>query len=390
MADSLHDLAAAGVSIWLDDLGRPLLTTGRLENLVRGRHVVGITSNPTIFANAISGSGAYDAQIAELSRQGAGTEEALQLLTVTDVRSACDVLRPVYEASQGVDGRVSIEVDPALAHDTAGAVAQARHLRELVDRDNVLIKIPATEAGLPAITQCLGEGISINVTLIFSLDRYAAVVDAFLDGMETARAAGHNLSELTSVASLFVSRVDTEIDRRLDQLGTPAATALKGKAAIANTRLAYRHYEEVFAGPRAAALTAAGARPQRPLWASTGVKDHAYDDTRYVTELVTAGVVNTMPQATLAAVADHGEIRGDTIREHYDDAARVLHDLQAVGVDYDDVMAVLEQQGLAKFSDSWALVTAELDGRLRALQHQAGATSTPAGLSAASTGRTSP
>jgi transaldolase len=389
MADSLHDLAAAGVSIWLDDLGRPLLTTGRLENLVRGRHVVGITSNPTIFANAISGSDAYDAQIAELSRQGAGTEEALQLLTVTDVRSACDVLRPVYEASQGVDGRVSIEVDPTLAHDTAGAVAQARRLRELVDRDNVLIKIPATEAGLSAIARCLGEGISINVTLIFSLDRYAAVVDAFLDGMEKARAAGHNLSELTSVASLFISRVDTEIDRRLDQLGTPAATALKGKAAIANTRLAYRHYEEVFAGPRAAALAAAGARPQRPLWASTGVKDHAYDDTRYVTELVTAGVVNTMPQATLAAVADHGEIRGDTIREHYDDAARVLHDLQAVGVDYDDVMAVLEQQGLAKFSDSWALVTAELDGRLRAMQHQAGATSTPAGLSAASTGRTS-
>jgi len=387
MADPLQDLTTAGVSIWLDDLGRPLLTSGRLDSLVSGRHVVGITSNPTIFANAISGSGAYDDQIADLSRQGASTEEALRLLTVTDVRSACDVLRPVFEASQGVDGRVSIEVDPHLADDTAGAAAQARQLRRLVDRPNVLIKIPATEAGLPAIAACLAEGISVNVTLIFSLQRYAEVVQAFLDGMERAKAAGHDLSDVVSVASLFVSRVDTEIDRRLDQLGTPEARALKGRGAIANARLVHQHFGEVFGGRRAAALAAGGARPQRPLWASTGVKDPAYDDTRYVTELVTAGVVNTMPQATLAAVAEHGEIRGDTIRQHYAEAAHVLHDLESVGVDYDDVMAVLEQQGLDKFADSWALVTAELDERLRRTQHKAPGTP-PTALSTATTKRT--
>jgi transaldolase len=290
----------------------------------------------------------------------------LRLLTVADIRGACDVLRPVYDATDSVDGRVSIEVDPRLAHDADQAIAEARQLWRLVDRPNLFVKIPATQAGLPAIAQCLAEGISINVTLIFSLQRYAAVIEAFLDGMERALTAGRNLSTLTSVASFFVSRVDTEIDKRLDQIGTPQARALKGKAAIANARLAYEHYERVFAGDRWGALLPAGAHPQRPLWASTGVKDPLYDDTRYVVDLVANGVVNTMPQATLAAVADHGTIRGDTIRPFYTDAHRVLHDIAGVGVDYDDVVDLLEDDGITKFEASWALVTAQLSDRLRA------------------------
>jgi transaldolase len=261
---------------------------------------------------------------------------------------------------------VSIEVDPRLAHDTDQAIAEARQLWMLVDRPNLFVKIPATQAGLPAIAQCLAEGISINVTLIFSLQRYAAVIEAFLDGMERALTAGRNLSNLTSVASFFVSRVDTEIDKRLDQIGTPQAQALKGKAAIANARMAYEHYERIFAGDRWGALLAAGAHPQRPLWASTGVKDPSYDDTRYVVDLVANGVVNTMPQATLAAVADHGTIRGDTIRPFYTDARQVLHDIAAIGVDYDDVVDLLEDEGITKFEASWDRVTAHLRDRLHA------------------------
>ncbi len=368
MPDRLKDLTAAGVSIWLDDLSRQLLTTGGLHRLVEDRYVVGITSNPTIFANAIGGSADYTDQIQELGQRGTPTAEVLQLLTAADVRGACDVLRPVYDATGSVDGRASIEVDPRLAHDTAEAITQARQLWRLVDRPNLLVKIPATQAGLPAIAQCLAEGISINVTLIFSLRRYAAVIEAFLDGMERAHAAGRDLSNLMSVASFFVSRVDTEIDKRLDQIGTPKARTLKGKAAIANARLAYEHYERVFAGDRWAALLAAGAHPQRPLWASTGVKDPSYDDTRYVVDLVANGVVNTMPQATLAAVADHGTIRGDTIRPFYTDAHQVLHDIAAIGVDYDDVVDQLEDEGITKFEASWAAVTAQLSDRLHAIQ----------------------
>jgi transaldolase len=366
MPDSLQDLTAAGVSIWLDDLSRQLLTTGALNRLVEDRHVVGITSNPTIFANAIGGSADYTDQIRELGQRETVPAKVLRLITVADVRGACDVLRPVYDATGSVDGRVSIEVDPRLAHDADQAIAEARQLWRLVDRPNLFVKIPATRAGLPAIAQCLAEGISINVTLIFSLRRYAAVIEAFLDGMERALAAGRNLSTLTSVASFFVSRVDTEIDKRLDQMGTPRARALKGKAAIANARLAYEHYERVFAGDRWAALLAAGAHPQRPLWASTGVKDPSYDDTRYVVDLVANGVVNTMPQTTLTAVADHGSIRGDTIRPLYTDAHQVLHDIAAIGIDYDDVVDLLEDEGITKFEASWALVTAQLSDRLRA------------------------
>jgi transaldolase len=366
MPDPLQNLTAAGVSIWLDDLSRQLLSTGALNRLVEDRHVVGITSNPTIFANAIGGSADYTDQIRELGQRGTDPAEVLRLLTVADVRGACDVLRPVYDATGSVDGRVSIEVDPRLAHDADQAIAEARQLWRLVDRPNLFVKIPATQAGLPAIAQCLAEGISINVTLIFSLRRYAAVIEAFLEGMERALAAGRNLSTLTSVASFFVSRVDTEIDKRLDRIGTRQARALKGKAAIANARLAYEHYERVFAGDRWGALLAAGAHPQRPLWASTGVKDRSYDDTRYVVGLVANGVVNTMPQATLAAVADHGSIRGDTIRPSYTDAHQVLHDIAAIGIDYDDVVDVLEDEGITKFEASWARVTAQLSDRLRA------------------------
>jgi transaldolase len=366
VADSLEELIAAGVSVWLDDLSRPLLTTGALNRLVQERHVVGITTNPTIFANAIGGGDDYDDQIRELGERGTPTAEVLRLLTVADVQSACDVLRPIYDATGSVDGRVSIEVDARLAHDTDGAITEARQLWRLVDRPNLFVKIPATKAGLPAIAQCLADGISINVTLIFSLQRYAAVIDAFLDGMERALMAGRNLSTLTSVGSFFVSRVDTEIDKRLDQIATPEAVALKGRAAIANARLAYEHYERIFAGERWSALLAAGAHRQRPLWASTGVKDPSYDDTKYVVDLVTQGVVNTMPQATLAAVADHGTIRGDTIRPFYAEAHQVLRDLATVGVDYDDVVDLLENQGLTKFETSWTLVTGELSDRLRA------------------------
>jgi len=279
--------------------------------------------------------------------------EALRAITTYDVRWGCDVLRPCFDASDGVDGRVSIEVDPRISADTERTVAEARALWWLVDRPNLFIKIPATKEGLPAISQCLAEGISVNVTLIFSLERYGEVIDAFLDGIERARAAGHDLSRLGSVASFFVSRVDSEADNRLDKLDTDEAKALRGKAAIANTRLAYELYEKKFDTDRWRALDAAGAKPQRPLWASTSTKDPAYDDTMYVLDLVAPGIVNTMPESTLHALVDHGEFRGETVRTMYADAHRVLDDLASAGVDYDDVVAVLETEGVEKFEASW-------------------------------------
>ncbi|MBA2769181.1 MAG: transaldolase [Sporichthyaceae bacterium] len=352
--DPLRRLTDEGVAIWLDDMSRSRLATQNLADLVRDKHVVGVTTNPTIFQKAISDSELYDRQVHDLAVRGVDVEEALRMITTYDVRWACDVLRPVYDASDGVDGRVSIEVDPRLAQETDRTVAEARQLWWLVERPNLFVKIPATRAGLPAIAQCLAEGISVNVTLIFSLERYAAVMDAFLDGMERARAAGHDLSRLASVASFFVSRVDTEVDARLDKLGSPEAKALRGKAAIANARLAFQKFEEVFGSSRWQALAAAGGKPQRPLWASTGVKDPSYDDTQYVVELVTRGVVNTMPEPTLEAVADHGVIRGDTIRGAYLDAQQAMADLAAAGVDVDDVVQVLEDEGVEKFETSWS------------------------------------
>ncbi len=366
MSDALAELSAAGVAVWLDDISRERLRSGNLEQLVRDKHVVGVTSNPTIFQKALSQGDAYDEQLRDLALRGCDVGESVRALTTYDVRWGCDVLRGLYEGSGYQDGRVSIEVDPRIAHDTDRTIAEAKALWWLVDRPNLFIKIPATVEGLPAITAVLGEGISVNVTLIFSLDRYEQVMDAWLAGLEQARDNGHDLARLASVASFFVSRNDTETDKRLDKLGSEEAKALRGAAAIANARLAYQRYEKVVAGDRWKALEAAGARPQRPLWASTGVKDPAYDDTRYVVELVAPGVVNTMPEATLEAVADHGQIRGDTIRPYYGEAQQVLDRLEALGVDYDDVVQTLEDEGVKKFEDSWneliEQVTASLEG----------------------------
>ncbi|MCX5063477.1 transaldolase [Streptomyces sp. NBC_00452] len=360
--DPLNTLSDAGVSIWLDDLSRERLVSGSLADLVARDRVVGVTTNPTIFAKAITSGDAYDEQIRDLAARGVGVGEALRALTTTDVRWACDVLRPVYDTTDGVDGRVSIEVDPRLAHDTAATIAEARALWWLVDRPNLFVKIPAARQGLPAITACLAEGISINVTLIFSLARYDEVMDAFLNGMEGARDAGRELSGIGSVASFFVSRVDTAADARLDKIATTHAAALHGRVAIANARLAYQHYERVFSSPRWQALQKAGAHPQRPLWASTSVKDPAYPDTRYVTELVAPGVVNTMPEATLRAVVDHGEVPADSVRGHYDDAQQVLDALQAI---YDPLVQTLEDEGVSKFDASWEQLSEQLAETLR-------------------------
>ena len=353
MTDSLARLRAAGVSVWLDDLRRERLTSGSLAALVRDKHVSGVTTNPTIFARSVAGSDAYSDQIRDLQVRQADPGQALRELTTFDVRWACDVLRPVYDATGGADGRVSIEVDPRISRDPAQTVAEARALWWQVDRPNLFVKIPAVQQGLPAISACLAEGISINVTLIFSLARYAEVIEAFLAGLEAARAAGRDLSGIASVASFFVSRVDTEVDRRLDKIGTDRAAAVRGKAAIANARLAYHRYEHATSTQRWKSLERAGARPQRPLWASTSVKDPAYEDTRYVTGLVAPDVVSTMPEATLDAVADHGQIPDDSIHGTYDQSQGVLRELAALGIDYHNVVQVLEDQGVSAFEASW-------------------------------------
>ncbi|WP_182905389.1 transaldolase [Microbispora sp. H13382] len=365
MNENLKRLSDAGVSIWLDDISRERLRSGNLAALIRDKNVTGVTSNPTIFASALSKGDAYDAQLHDLATRGVTVEEAVRAITTFDIRWAADVLRPVFDATRGVDGRVSIEVDPRLARKTEATIAEARALWWLVDRPNVLIKIPATVEGLPAITQAISEGISVNVTLIFSLERYRQVMDAWLSGLEKAKANGLNLATIESVASFFVSRVDTEIDKRLDKIGTPEAAELKGKAAVANARLAYAAYEEVMNSPRWQALRAAGAHPQRPLWASTGVKNPDFPDTLYVEQLVTAGVVNTMPEKTLDASADHGRISGDTIRPFYQQAWDVMASLKQAGIDYDDVVRALEEEGVEKFETSWSELLETVDGELR-------------------------
>ncbi|GAA1694278.1 transaldolase [Microbacterium sediminicola] len=353
MTTPTEQLAAAGVSIWLDDLSRDRISSGNLADLIQSRTVSGVTTNPTIFAGALAKGTTYGESVAALKAAGADTDAAIFAITTTDVRDAADIFRPVFEATDGVDGRVSIEVSPELAHDTEGTIAQAKELWATVDRPNALIKIPATKAGLPAITAVLAEGISVNVTLIFSLERYAAVIDAYLSGIEQAKANGHDVASIHSVASFFVSRVDTEVDNRLTAIGTEDALALKSKAGLANARLAYELFEKEFATERAAALVAAGATVQRPLWASTGVKDPALPDTLYVTELVAAGTVNTMPEKTLEATFDHGVVTGDTITGAYADAHGVFDALAAVGVDFADVTQVLEDEGVSKFITSW-------------------------------------
>ncbi len=374
MTDALADLSAAGVAVWLDDLSRERLRSGNLADLVETRSVVGVTTNPSIFQKALSDGAAYDWQVRDLALRGTDVGEAVRALTTYDVRWACDVLQPVYDRSEGVDGRVSIEVDPRISHDADRTVAEAKALWWLVDRPNLYIKIPATVEGLDAITRTLAEGISVNVTLIFSLQRYDAVMDAFLAGVEQAKANGHDLSRLGSVASFFVSRVDTEIDTRLGK-----DSDLRGKAAVANAQLAYQHYERVFAGDRWKVLESAGAIPQRPLWASTGVKDPSYDDTLYVVELVATGTVNTMPEATLQAVFDHGKVRGDTVTSAYDSAQQVLDDLKSAGIDYDDVVQVLEDEGLEKFEQAWGDLIESVTDQLE-----------KAGADVSSTGSTTP
>jgi len=365
----LADLAAAGVSIWLDDLSRSMITTGELQELIDTRNVVGVTTNPTIFANALSDGDAYREQGHELAAAGADVDTAVFELTTEDVRNACDVLRPVYDATDGKDGRVSIEVDPRLEADTDGTVEMARKLWAAVDRENLFIKIPATLEGLPAISQVLAEGISVNVTLIFSLDRYRGVMNAFLTGLEQAREAGRDLSKIHSVASFFVSRVDTEIDKQLEAIGTEEALALRGKAGLANARLAYQAYEEVFSTPRWQNLDDDGAHAQRPLWASTGVKNPDYPDTLYVDGLVAPNTVNTMPHATMEATADHGVIPADSVTGTYAESQQVLDDLERVGVSYAQVVETLETEGLDKFIGSW---TGLLESVQSALDRMAG------------------
>ena len=360
---TLHELAEAGVSVWLDDLNRPMITDGDLQAYI-DRGVLGVTTNPTIFATALSEGEAYSDQVRELAGSGADVDAAVHALTTQDVRNACDIFLPTFGSTGGQDGRVSIEVDPRLAKDTAGTVEMAQQLWSEIDRPNLLVKIPATVEGLPAISQALAAGISVNVTLIFSLDRYRGVMNAYLTGLEQALEQGRDLATIRSVASFFVSRVDAEIDKRLEDIGTDEALALRGQAGLANARLAYQAFEEVFSTPRWANLRDHGAHLQRPLWASTGVKNPDYPDTLYVTELVADHTVNTMPSKTLEATVDHGELRGDTVTGGYAEAQQMLDDLERVGVSYPEVVDLLEVEGVDKFETSWEELLESVQGEL--------------------------
>jgi transaldolase len=354
----LNELTAAGVSLWLDDLDRGRLDSASgehsLRHLIDRRAIRGVTTNPTIFDRAIgSGAAPYVDQLRDLGRTGLGVNEAIRVVTTDDVRAACDVLLPVWEGTGGRDGRVSLEVDPRLAHDTVGTTRQAGELWQMLDRPNAMIKIPATKAGVPAITQALAQGISVNVTLIFSVARYKEVMAAHLAGLTQAQAAGRDLASIESVASFFVSRVDTAIDGQLDAMTEPSATQLRGRAAIANAQLAWAAYEGHTATDQWRQLAAAGARPQRPLWASTGVKDPSYDPTRYVVELAAPGCVNTLPEATLDAVARSGTFLGDTMSGRASEAKALFDDLEAVGIDIGAVCDELEAAGVDSFVHSW-------------------------------------
>jgi transaldolase len=359
----LHELSERGVSVWMDSLSREMLETGELARLIEEDAVVGVTSNPTIFEKALSSGGWYDDQLRDVLERQDDTKEVFIELAVRDVQEACDLLLPAWESSQGVDGRVSIEVDPDLAYDRDASFDEAMRLHELVDRQNAYVKIPGTEPGLGAIEDCIAAGRSINVTLIFSLERYAEVAEAYIAGLERLAAAGGDLSQVTSVASFFVSRVDTEADRRLEELGRQD---LQGKLAVANAKLAYQHYLSTFAGERWGALAAAGARPQRCLWASTSTKNPAYRDVLYVEDLIGPDTVNTMPAETIAAFQDHGEVQ-DTLTEGVEQAHALLDELAAAGVDYDDVVATLESEGVQKFSDSFASLREGIETRRAAL-----------------------
>ena len=363
MNDRLRALTDAGVSIWLDDLSRERIETGNLADLVKEKSVVGVTTNPTIFASAIADGERYDEQVRKLVEDGAGVDRVIFEVTTEDVRDACDVLAPIYDGKPA-DGRVSIEVEPALAHDTEGTISSAQKLWRAVDRPNAFIKIPATTAGLPAITAAIAQGISVNVTLIFGIGRYREVMDAYLSGLEQARDAGLDLSSIQSVASFFVSRVDSEVDKRLEEIGSEEALALRGQAAVANARLAYAAFEEVVASDRWRTLAEAGANAQRPLWASTGVKNEAYPDTMYVSELVVADTINTMPEKTLDAFADHGEVHGDTVTGRAELSRQVFDRLASVGIDFDDVLDALEREGIEKFAKSWTELEETVAGQM--------------------------
>jgi transaldolase len=369
MTSTSGDLAAAGVAVWFDDLSRPRVTSGDLSRMVAAGTIVGITTNPTIFSKSISAGSGYEDQLRELALRGTAIGETLRLLTAWDVRAACDVLRPVYDRTDSRDGRVSIEVDPRISADAERTAAEARGLWWLVDRPNLFIKIPATEAALPAITASIADGISVNVTLIFSIDRYRAVLDAFMTGLEQRAGNGNDLTGIESVASFFVSRVDTEADKRLAALPDTASddgkARLHGQAALANARLAYEVYEEAASSTRWQALAAKGASLQRLLWASTGVKDKAFAPTRYVTELVARDTVNTMPEATLKAVGDLGEATPDTITGRYAEARAAVDELATLGINLADVADVLEREGLASFVKSWDDLIASVEDQLK-------------------------
>ncbi len=373
MNDRLQELSDAGVSIWIDDISRDRLKSGNLRHLIDDCHVVGVTSNPTIFAKAVADADDYADQVKDLADRGVSVEEAVRMITTFDVRWACDVMRDVYDRTDGKDGRVSIEVDPRVARATDKTIAEARALWWLVDRPNVMVKIPATAEGLPAITAATAEGISVNITLIFSLDRYREVMDAFLTGLEQARDNGHDLSTIRSVASFFVSRVDTEVDKRIDAIGSDEAKALRSKAAVANARLAYKAFEEVVSSSRWKDLEAAGAHRQRPLWASTSTKDPNLPDTMYVDDLIAPDTVNTMPEATVHATADHGTIESDTVTGHYDEAQQVIDDLEQLGISYADVVRVLEDEAIEKFEKSWQELENTVDAALRGDERLSGA-----------------
>src|SRR5215218_643934 len=349
-ASRLHRLAEYGQSVWIDFLSRDLIRNGELERRMREDAVVGVTSNPTIFQKAISSGAAYDEQLREVLEVERDPKEIFLRLAIKDVEDALDLLRPVWDGGSGQDGYVSLEVDPNLASDTAGTIEEAQRLHETIDRPNLFVKIPATEAGLPAIEEMIARGRSINVTLIFSLERYAEVAEAYIRGLERLVEAGGDPGRVASVASFFVSRVDTETDRRLDEMG--GRDELKGKLAIANAKLAYQRYKEIFAGNRWEALSSRGATTQRCLWASTSTKNPAYRDVMYVEELIGPETVNTMPKETIEAFQDHGVV-AETLERDVDAARRLLDELSAVGVDYDDVVDTLEREGVQKFSDSF-------------------------------------
>jgi len=365
MTTPTEQLAAIGVSIWLDDLSKDRLTSGSLKSLMDDHSVVGVTSNPTIFAGSLAGSDSYRQDILDLAGNGTSAEDAAFAIMVADVQGACDVLRATYDATEGVDGRVSLEVSPTLAHDTGATVAQAIELSKKVNRENLMVKIPATLAGIPAITQVLAEGISVNVTLIFSLTRYEAVIDAYLKGISSAAANGHDIRTIHSVASFFVSRVDSAIDPQLETIGTPEALGLKSQAAIANARLAYELFEHAHGTPEALQLVAAGMNPQRPLWASTGVKDPSLPEALYVTELAVAHTVNTMPEKTLLATARDGGVDGDRVHGRFDAARATMTALAGLGISMDAVTDELERDGVAKFITSWHELLATVTKAMR-------------------------